>query len=345
MRGAPTREHRRVQPVLAPVDPWRLEILLVSGGSRSSTERASISRDVERGLLLRLRPGAYVERTGYGCLSPEQQHVVHLRAAAATSDAPLLVSHWSAAIAHGLPVLRSRLGAVHVTVPEDADRHRTGLVTHHFLVEDAEVVRIGDLVVTSIGRTVLDVAGGSPFEEGVMAADAALLAGVPREVLEASVELAGARRASRRIGEVVAFADPGAESAAESRLRVSLMRLGVEVPELQRPVVLRSGRRVHLDAWLRTADVGIEVDGEQKYLDAAMAPAGAGRAVIEEKRREDEVRLGVRALVRVGWVQTGNLAALRAVLARVGVRATRPRTTLAAYCERARHSRPRRPFR
>jgi len=331
--------------LVGPVDPWRLEIITVSGGSRSSTERAAISRDVDRGLLIRLCPGGYAERAGFESLSPEQQHVVRLRAIAGASATPVLFSHWSAAAVHGLPVLRARLSTVHQTVVEDDDRHRTGVVTHRFVVEDAEVVRLGDLLVTGLGRTVVDIAGAGPFEEGVMAADGALLAGVPRAVLEAAVDLAGVRRASRRIADVVAFADPGAESAAESRLRVSLMRLGVEVPELQHPIRLRNGRLAHVDAWLRSSDVGIEVDGEQKYLDAGMAPEGAGRAVIKEKRREDEVRLGLRALVRVGWIQTGSTTALRAVLSRVGVRATRPRTTLAAYCERARRSVPRRVLR
>lgn len=331
--------------LVGPVDPWRMEIITVSGRSRSSVERAAISRDVDRGLLVRLCPGGYAERAGFESLSPEQQHLVRLRATAAASLVPVLFSHWSAAAVHGLPVLRSRLDMVHETVAEDDDRHRTGVVTHHFIVDDAEVVRVGDLAVTGLARTVVDVAGGGPFEEGVMAADAALSAGVPRAVLEAAVDLAGARRASRRIADVVAFADPGAESAAESRLRVTLMRLGVEVPELQHPIRLRSGHLAHVDAWLRSSEVGIEVDGDQKYLDAEMAPQGAGRAVIKEKRREDEVRLGLRALVRVGWIQTGSTAALRAVLSRVGVRATRPRTTFAMYCERARRSLPRRRLR
>jgi hypothetical protein len=326
---------------LGPVDPWRIEVITVRGGSRTSSERAAISRDVQAGALLRLLPGAYVDRSGFASLDPEQQHLVRIRAAVAVAEAPVLVSHWSAAVVHGLPVLRSRLGAVHTTVAEDDDRHRSGLVTHHFLVHDEDVVQVRGLLVTTAARTVVDVAGASPFEEGVMAADAALLGGMPREVLEAAADAAGERRASRRIGNVIAFADPGAESAAESRMRVSLMRSGFEVPALQHPVALAGGREASLDALLRAARVGIEVDGEQKYLDAEMAPDGAGRAVIVEKRREDEVRLGLRALVRPGWVQSGSATAMRTLLARVGARPTRPRTPFEAYCEQARLSRPR----
>jgi hypothetical protein len=327
---------------IAPVDPWRIEIVAVSRTSRTSAERGAISRDAARGLLVRVCPGAWVPREAFESLTPEQQHLVRIRAVVAVSSGPLLVSHWSAALLHGLPVLRSRLAAVHITVPEDDDRHRQGIVTHRFLVSDDEVAREGGLIVTSIGRTVVDVAGGSPFEEGVMAADAALLSGVPREVLEGAIDRAGPRRASRRIGEVVGFGHPGAESAAESRYRVSSMRAGFEVPQLQRPVRLADGSWAYLDGWYRSTDTGVEVDGDEKYLNPRMAPEGTGKAVLKEKRREDEVRLGLRSLVRIGWLQSGSAAAVQAVLARVGVRPTLPRTSIQAYIEAARQARPRR---
>ena len=326
---------------LAPIDPWRIEIIAVVGGARTSSERAAISRDVARGLLLRVCPGAYVERTAFGSLSPEQQHIVRIRAAAAVAWGPILVSHWSAAVVHGRPVLRSRLGSVHITVAEDDDRHRQGTTAHHFLVDDLEVIEWRGLLVTSIGRTVVDVAGASPFEEGVMLADAVLRSGVRRAELETAVELAGPRRAAKRIREVVGFAHPGAESAAESRFRVTSMRLGLEVPELQHRLLLPDGE-VFLDALYRSVRVGVEVDGEQKYLDAEMAPEGAGRAVIAEKRREDQARLHLSGLARIGWVQSGSTTALRPVLQRLGVRPPRRPTTIRDYIEAARDARPRR---
>ena len=116
---------------LAPIDPWKLEIIAVVGGARTSSERAAISRDVARGLLLRICPGAYVERSAFESCSPEGQHVVRIRAAAAVAYGPILVSHWSAAVVHGQPVLRSRLGSVHITVPEDDDGHRQGMTAHY----------------------------------------------------------------------------------------------------------------------------------------------------------------------------------------------------------------------
>lgn len=327
--------------LLVPADPWRVEIIAVRG-SHSGAERRALSRDAERGRILRLLPGTYVERLGFEGLAEEDQHIVRMRAAAAATSAPVVFSHWSAAVLHGLPVLRARLAVLHV-VSEDPDaRHRRGLAVHLFRVDDREVVRFHELLATGVGRTVVDVAGGAPFDEGVMAADGALTAGVPRALLESAVDLAGPRRASIRIDDAVAFGHPGGESAAESRWRTSSFRLGVEVPVLQHPVRLAAGSRAFLDGLLPGAGVGVEVDGDAKYLDPRIAKEGTGRALVREKRREDEVRLGLRGLVRPGWVQTGSPSALRALYDRLGVQPSRPRPTIADFAAEARSAEPRR---
>jgi hypothetical protein len=323
------------------IDPWKLEIITVRGTARSSGERTAISRDVERGLLLRIGPGRYVERIAFESLSPEQQHIVRLRAADAVSPEPLLFSHWSAAVLFELPVLRARLRTAHVTIPEGSDLHRQGVSPHRHRVEDDEIVLVRGLRVTTIWRTVVDVADASTFEEGVMVTDRALLMDVERDRLEQAADAVADRRSSGRIAQVVAFGDPGGESPAESRFRVSSMRGGFEPPELQHHVRLGDGSGAWIDGWYRRFDVGVEVDGEQKYLDAAMAPEGSGPAVITEKRREDEVRLHIRALVRPGWVQSGSPTLIRSMLAKVGTHPARPRTPIEAYIERARVSRPR----
>lgn len=323
------------------IDPWRLEILTVRGGARTSGERSAISRDVERGLLLRLGPACYVERGSFLALDPEQQHIVRIRAAVAASPEPLDVSHWSAGVLLGHPVLRLRLRTVHVTIPEGRDLHRQGVTPHRHRLGEHEIVMVHGIRVTSIARTVTDIAGASSFEEGVMVCDRALLLGTSRALLEDAADAAGDRRAARRIAQVVAFGDPGGESAAESRYRVSSMRAGFEPPELQHRVLLRNGRDAWCDAWYRRSDVGVEVDGEQKYLDPGMAPEGAGMAVLAEKRREDDLRLQMRALIRPGWVQSGSPTLIRSMLAKVGMQPTRPRTAIEAYLERARVSRPR----
>ena len=205
------------------IDPWRLEIIVVRGRSHTDGERSALRRDQARGRLRRVGHGAYVERAAFDGLSPEEQHVVRMRAITALSDRPVVFSHWSAAVLHGLPVLWARLMTVHVTVARTAARSRAGVTGHVFGLQESEIVMFRGLLFTSAERAVVDIAGAAPFEEGVMAADGLLLADVPRHLLEAAVDLAGPRRAGPRTGKAVSFAHPGAESAAESRFRVSAM--------------------------------------------------------------------------------------------------------------------------
>lgn len=328
-------------------DPWRLELIAVRDGSYGGGERRSLTRDVERGLLLlRVRQGVHVERTAFELLSPEDQHIVRMRAFAAASPEPVVFSHWSAAVLHGLPVLRRRLAKVHTTVRRAGARGEQGVSGHLFALTDDEVVPFGPLLATGVGRTVVDVAGASPFEEGVMAADAALHDGVPRDLLAEAADLVGPRQALRRITDVIRFADPGAESAAESVSRATMMRIGIAPPLLQHRLTLRDGSEAALDfafPWVRAAG---EVDGERKLLDPAIAP-DARRALVEEKAREDEVRTMVTGLARWGWIQAGDVIALSVVLHRIRVDPAAPRASMSDYWKRAAEGRarfvPRRP--
>ena len=96
-----------------------------------------------------------------------------------------------------------------------------------------------------------------------------------------------------------------------------------------------------VDALLERERVGVEVDGDRKYLDPRMAPEGAERAVLAEERREDEVRARLQGLVRIGWVQAGSTTLLQGVLAHVGVGPPRRRATHEDYVAAAVDARPR----
>lgn len=320
------------------MNPWTIEILTVRNGSHSGAERRSLSRDVERGLLRRLRSGAYVERTAYDAMTPEQQHIVRMRALVAVTDRPPKFSHWSASVARGAIVHRARLRMLHTTVDERRDRGQDGVSAHLLRLQPEEVTRIGDLLVTTTARTVVDIAGAAPFEEAVMTVDDRLRWGTPREDLEAALELAGARRSFRRIADAIAFGSAGGEGASESYSRVGMYRRGIEPPNLQYRLVLVNGREIFLDFEFPSVHVGGEADGDSKYL---TAQDGAGMAVVREKRREDEARLQLNDLARWGWAESVRPDLLIAVLGRVGVLPQLRRPTLADYAAIARDARPR----
>ena len=280
------------------MDPWLLELIVVRAGSHSGTERRALSRDVAQGRLHRLRQGVYADAGAWTGMDPEAKHILAMRALAAVSSVRPVFSHWSAAVALNLPVLRARLQRVHVTTSDEALRGRTGVAGHDLPLSEEEVVLVGGLLVTGVARTVVDIAAAAPFEDGVMVADGALFAGLPRARLEEAVALIGPRRALPRIEDVVAFAHPGAESANESRSRVTEYRLGVEPPELQHEIRDEQGFVASVDEWWEEQRAIGEADGARKYLDARLTKGDPGRVVHEEKKREDRARARADGLAR-----------------------------------------------
>ncbi|WP_375400302.1 hypothetical protein [uncultured Amnibacterium sp.] len=312
------------------MNPWSLELLVVREQALD-LERRSLARDCVRGLLHRVRPGVYVEREGYKALTVEGSHVVAMRALAAVAPEPPQFSHWSAAVLHGLPTLGQHLDRVHVTVQDPARRGSVGVGSHVAPLDVGETIVVGTLRATAVPRTVVDVALASPFEAGVVIADGSLHAGCPEAALQEGAAGAAGRRGWRRAQQVVAFARAEAESAAESRARVTMLRIGIRPPVLQWRVADRRGLAGRLDFGFPWVPAGGEVDGEKKYRDAAMASSGAADAVIAEKWREDRVRLQVPLLARWGYRESGSTVQLCPILARIGVTPERPRVTIADY--------------
>lgn len=311
------------------MNPWTVELLVVRERA-SESERRVLARDRANGLLVRVRPGVYVERLAFEALSPEGRHLVRMRAFAAVSTEPPIFCHQSAAVLHGFPLLDARLDRVHVLVEGTSGRGLVGVAAHVARI-DHGVAFIGTLRTTDAARTVVDVARASAFEAGVVVADGALHAGVGRAVLEEAVAAAAGRPGAVRAQHVVAFARPEAESAAESVSRVSMMRMGIEPPALQVVVHDEHGFAGRLDFGFLRGRVGGEVDGEKKYRLAGLAPTGAADAVIAEKRREDRVRRQLDDLARWGWREARSTVLLAPVLASARVLPARPRATMPDY--------------
>jgi hypothetical protein len=135
------------------------------------------------------------------------------------------------------------------------------------------VISCRGLAVTSVARTVVDLARASSFRAGVVVADSALRR---RQASKAGLDLCittcarwpGIQNARR----VVAFADGRAESVLESISRVAFDDLGLPPPDLQAWVGGEEiiGRADFL--WRAYRTVG-EADGALKYADPARAMA------------------------------------------------------------------------
>ncbi|MGH3945557.1 MAG: DUF559 domain-containing protein [Pseudonocardiaceae bacterium] len=157
--------------------------------------------------------------------------------------------------------------------PRDADaelvaradlREYRGLRVHREQLADDEVETVGGLVVTSALRTAYDLARWSTLVEGVVAADALGRIGHfgPTALVGLAARYPGARW-RRRVPLVAELMDPRAESAMETRCRMSLVLRGLPRPELQYQVCDELGDHVAwLDMAYPAARAGVEFDGQ-----------------------------------------------------------------------------------
>lgn len=167
---------------------------------------------------------------------------------------------------------------------------------HVARLPDDEVVTAGDISLTDVTRTVVDLARFLPFEPAVVAADAALHSRrtTPARLAECLARM-GPVPGTRGAARVLAFADGLSESVGESRSRALMQRLALPAPDLQ--VRVRRRNRTIIGrcdfGWKGLRTLG-EFDGRIKYGRLLRPGQSPGDAVHEEKLREDELR-------DVGW--------------------------------------------
>jgi len=277
---------------------YRRPALLAAG----YTDR-ELRRWLRVGELALLRRGNYV----LGAAPPETAHARHrvlVRAAFGQLGEGVVASHVSAAVVHGLPTWSVPLDRAHVT------RHRRSGGRRHRLVhvrtarlDPDEVIQVSGIPVTSVARTVVDLARIASFESAVVTADAALGAGLVN-----AEELADSLRRMRRwpgcpaARRALGFADGRSESVGESRSRVAIARAGLPVPVPQWEVRDDDGHLVaRVDfGWPERNTVG-EFDGKLKYGRLVKPGQSPADVVFEEKRREDELRAQGLTVVRWTW--------------------------------------------
>ena len=273
-----------------------------------------IRRRRRRGEWTGLQRGAYL--VGPSRPSPRQRHLLMVRATLAGLRVPAVVSHASAAALHGLPLWGLPLRQVHVTrMPPARSADEARLRSHVARLAPGEVTVVDGTVVTSVARTVLDIARSVPFPAALTVADAALADALttPEDllaVLDAGVGTRGNRSARR----VVTSADRRSESVGESRSRALMIDAGLPLPDLQVEVRRPDGSLVGRSdfGWREHRLLG-EFDGRVKYGRLLRPGQHPGDAVFEEKRREDALRDEGHGMVRWVWDE---LAAPQALVAR-----------------------------
>lgn len=265
-----------------------------------------LRRMLRSGHLVPVRRGCYLDSALP--VEPAQHHALSVAAAVVQLAPEAVVSHVSAAVLHGLPIWAIPLQQVHVTrARRTGGRSGSRVHVHTAPLAADEVVPIGATRVTSLARTVCDVARTAPFEQAVVVADGALRTGrIDRADLAHALSRAAGRPGAPQARRVIAFADGRSDSAGESRSRVAIARAGLPTPVPQWEV--RSSGGLLIGAvdfgWPEQMTIG-EFDGEIKYGRLLKPGQSPGDVVFEEKRREDALRDEDLGVVRWLWSDLG----------------------------------------
>jgi hypothetical protein len=214
-----------------------------------------------------------------------------------------VISHASAALLHGLPTWPECLERVHVTRDRNYGGKRRSVVTVHcapFVAED--IVELNGVRLTSLARTVIDLARSRPFDQAVSSGDRAMAIGLSRTRLDEALVRMKRWPYVRQARRVVAFLDGRSESAGESLSRVRIADDGLPAPELQRQIIDANGRPVgRVDfCWETHRTIG-EFDGRIKYGRLLKPGESSENAVFAEKLREDALRDNGWQVVRWLW--------------------------------------------
>lgn len=265
------------------------QVFTAADARRAGVGRNEVGPLLRSGEWWRLRHGVYTtgavwrehETTG-------RTHVLACVAALRRLDGDVVVSHESAARLHRLVLPTGATEEVQLT---DPGRFRTGhgYTIHQAGLTDADVVLVDGVRVTSLARTLIDVARHWDVVDAVVAMDDTLADGrVTHDELTAAVlrhtHWPGIGRASR----AVRLARVGAHSPHETRSRLALVGAGLPEPLLQAAVFVGTRLVAVLD-WL-WVDHGVfgEADGKGKILEPWFGRTPA-EAVWREKRRHDEL--------------------------------------------------------
>ncbi len=281
------------------------------GAFRSLAElRRAAARD---GRYVPIRQRAFADASDWAQLHDEGRlrTRIEIVAHAARTREPVF-SHTAAAVLHGLPLYRLDAHVVHViTRGANPPKSRFDVVRHRVPLAEADMVRVGPHLTTSLERTIYDIARTESLETAVAAFDAALrsvawddatrtyddaAAERLRQAVAGRVDAAPGARGKFQAQFVTAFADGRAQLPGESVSRLWLHQLDAPAPVLQYRVVGVSGRTYFVDmAWPELGAFG-EFDGDGKYTQPELM---GGRSEAEVRAAQDAREADICAAT--GW--------------------------------------------
>lgn len=259
---------------------------------------------MRHGRWTRIRRGYYT----FPDLWPEflaDQHRVRARCAADSLGENVCLSHVTALLEHEVDVWGMDLSHVHVTRLDG----RSGGLEHHVVhhvgdVVPSDVVQLGDLRVTELGRAVLEAGSRTSPESALVAMESALRTGqIDLVALQDRFEHMQSWPEHRRLQIPIRLATGDSQSVGESRGKWLFWRAGLPKPRQQFEVRDSDGNVLGVTdwAWPEHRTFG-EFDGRSKYGRYLRPGESPGDAVFREKQREDAIRRATGfTFVRMVW--------------------------------------------
>lgn len=301
----PSARPARAAPPATPLPSDVARLLQVGHGVFSVAEAESkgitrwrLARLERAGLLVRLARGAYAGAATYHSGDEWTAFGLRSRGFTLACGPRAFAAGWSAAAVYGLPAISAppaRPVAYRLAGGGAASNSRYGDVRVAALPQK-QCVYVDGCRVTSLPRTVADLARTGPRPDALVAADAALTTGMPVSDLLLVLELQAGWRGSQNAAWVAEHADPYAESALESLGRLAFIEHGLPVP-VSNAWIDVGERRYRVDHLLPDRWLVFEGDGSLKY-DGRL---DAGRVVAEQREREWQLREAGLEVVRYGW--------------------------------------------
>jgi Protein of unknown function (DUF559) len=276
---------------------WRLDGIITTAELRAAgSSSRQIRAKVLRCELVRIGVGLYATQRLAGALRSFEfgDHFLAAYAVVTALGPGTAASHRTAATIHGLDLLTGPAN-VSVTRPPGRGSRSAKPGTHLYVARlpPAHVGQVFGLPITSVARTVLDLARTTPFWDGLVAADSALHRRLTsKDELRAVLAENPQARGSRRAADVVEFADGLSESPLESIARAVFRDCGLPQPALQ--VTIGGDQFIgRVDfLWDKYATIA-EVDGAMKYADPSRARA--------QLRRDKKLREAGYEVVHFDW--------------------------------------------
>ncbi|NEG90159.1 hypothetical protein [Bifidobacterium aerophilum] len=233
----------------------------------------------------------------------------------------------TAATMHGINDSRRHLDDIHLMTDRRRHSHDHARLRYHLLPDDEfDQSQVVDGVrVTPLDRTIFDCTRRLEFPDGLCVAESALRQSlISREhMTDRCRTLSG--RFRRKALRAVTLAPGGTENGGEAYAYAVMVDEGFVPPSVQEEIInpFDLSRRDRVDFSWHTEDgrfIVAELDGRIKYTDPSMYKDGSlPKTIIEEKEREERIRLVADDMVRFSFAEAYRRHPLTAKLAKARV--------------------------